>query len=481
MNYTKEEKKILSKIINPIFFAEKLFDIKLSKQQKDFLRKVKKVIDVKIKKNINKKKLTNLEKEYSDILGITVMSARGTGKDCILAIFILWFVLIYDCKIPVTAPTGAALNSVLWSEIKKWHSKIKLDCIKSLYIITNDKVRCSSGDFESFAIGRVSANGNAQALSGYHEDFMAICVDEAASIDSTVFEPLEMTLTGKVNFMILIWNPTTLDGYAYDTYHHPTLSKSWIKLQWSAIDSENVTKSSIERVAERYGINSNFYRVSVLGIPPKTSSDMLIPIKNARYCYYRQFEDETKIEVLEPDPIIIGIDPSRSGAHGCETVCCIRQGRMILDFYTPEEQLDSVKMCEEIIDKLFSKYPFTYCFIETNGLGGPIFDVLKQYDTTRIKGVNVSTKPKDERFFNMRSWMWWQLREAVIEERLALDIDIPRNKIESWIMQVSDIKKDDRVSNSSGKLKIKIESKKDMKERGVESPDYGDSSMLTFF
>jgi len=60
---SKTDKKILSKITNPIFFAQTIFGIKLSTQQKHFLKQVRKIIDAKIKKNIDKQKLTKIEKE----------------------------------------------------------------------------------------------------------------------------------------------------------------------------------------------------------------------------------------------------------------------------------------------------------------------------------------------------------------------------------------------------------------------------------
>jgi len=477
------DREILKLIVTFRGFVENVIDIEPTIQQWDFIDEIDELIRCKIKKNVLMKELTESEAVYCSKLGITVMASRGVGKDSALSLFILWYLLVYPSKIPCTAPTGTQLSSILWSEIIKMHSLIKYGCIKALYIITNDKVRCSGSGFESFAIGRASGNtnGKGQKLSGYHSTNMAICIDEASGVEG-VYEELELTLTSEVNFMILIWNPTKLDGYAYDSYYHPTLSSQWIKLHWDSYGSNIVSDESIERAKERYGENSNYFRVSVLGLPPKESTDSLIPVHLARWCMNRQYNEDTMFKPLKEIPLLIGIDPSRSAANGCDTICTVRQGSYIHEWYKPKEQSDSVVMCDEIIDKLFSRYPnFSYCFVETNGLGGPIFDILKRYDVDRIIGVDVSNKEVDEEFLNMRAQLWFRLRKHIIEKRLGINTNIERNDVETFISQITDIKQDNVSIQNSGKFKVKIESKKDMASRGVSSPDYGDATILSYY
>jgi len=408
--------------------------------------------------------------------------AEVAGKDFIIAVYILWFVLVFPSTSVCTAPTGTQLSTILWSEVKKLISKIKYDCIKSLYVVTNDKVKCSGNGYESFVIARASGNKNASALSGYHNDYMTLIADEATGISDEVFEPLEMTMTGKMNILLLIFNPVVLSGYAYDSQEHPVLSKQFIKLHWPSTESNIVSKESIERAEERYGINSNYYRTSIAAKWPKESTDSLIPIHMARWCINRQYDEETAIVPNKDEPIVIGVDPSRSGANGCDTICTVRQGSYIYEFYKPENQVDSVKMADEIIDVLFSRYPnFTYCFVETNGLGGVFYDIIKKYDKDRIIPVNVADKNVDEEFLNMRAQLWFRLREAIISGFLGINPEIERNETEIFISQITDIKQDKVSVQNSGKFKVKIESKKDMASRGISSPDYGDATILSFY
>ena len=478
------DKQILKKLSTFYGFSHYLFDIEFSDQQEEFISGVDKLIQAKIKKNKLKEELSKEEEYFAFMLGIWIKSGRGCGKDFILAIFILYFIFAFRSKSIATAPTGSQLSSILWSEVKKLHSKIKYDCIKSLFIIQNDTVKCSSKGFESFVVARASGNKNSSALSGYHEQFLSIICDEATGIPDEVYEPLEMTLTSEVNFMILIFNPVVLSGYAYNTHEHPELKKQFVRLNWPATESSIVSKDSIERVKKRHGENSNYYRTSILAEWPNESTETIIPISMARYCINRQYDKETEISLnsVKDMPILIGIDPSRSGANGCDTICTVRQGNFIHEFYKPKEQTDSFKMSEEIIDKLFTKYPdFKYCFVESNGLGGPFFDIIKRFDRSRIVGVNVADTNVDEEYLNVRAMLWIRLRDSIISKQLGISTEIERDDVETFISQITDIKQDTSVSRNTGKFKIKIESKKDMQDRGISSPDYGDATILTYF
>jgi hypothetical protein len=82
--------------------------------------------------------------------------------------------------------------------------------------------------------------------------------------------------------------------------------------------------------------------------------------------------------------------------------------------------------------------------------------------------VNVSERAYDEdRFFRLRDELWWRMRE-VFERG---EISIPNDPILKGDLNAP------RYDDNTGR--IKVESKLDLKKRGVESPNRADALMMT--
>ncbi len=63
---------------------------------------------------------TKREGQARDILGISIMSGKGTGKDAWSSWAILWFMTCFSYpKVPCVSVSADQLNKVLWSEISK--------------------------------------------------------------------------------------------------------------------------------------------------------------------------------------------------------------------------------------------------------------------------------------------------------------------------------------------------------------------------
>ena len=72
-------------------------------------------------------------------------------------------------------------------------------------------------------------------------------------------------------------------------------------------------------------------------------------------------------------------------------------------------------------------------------------------------------------FLNLRAELWYTMREWF----QGRDVRIPKH--ERLITELTTLRYDFTPSN-----KIRIESKDDLRKRGIGSPDYGDALMLTF-
>ncbi len=111
------------------------------------------------------------------------------------------------------------------------------------------------------------------------------------------------------------------------------------------------------------------------------------------------------------------------------------------------------------------------CLIDSIGIGSGTLDRLLELNLdVPVRGINVGESPSmGTDFMNLRAELWFRLRDWLgvrdvrlpSDERLVTELTSPRF-----------------VYTSSNKRKI--ESKEEMKRRGISSPDIADALCLTF-
>jgi hypothetical protein len=162
-------------------------------------------------------------------------------------------------------------------------------------------------------------------------------------------------------------------------------------------------------------------------------------------------------------PIIVGVDPARFGSDS--TVIAVRQGRDIVELrkHKGDDTMETVGRIIEVMEQ----YEPALVNIDEGGLGAGVVDRLKE-QRYKVRGVNFANRAKNPMMYgNKRAEMWgdmknW-LREAAIPTDRYLKTDL-----------ISPLMKPD------SKGSIFLESKKDMKARGLASPDAADAIALTF-
>ena len=107
--------------------------------------------------------------------------------------------------------------------------------------------------------------------------------------------------------------------------------------------------------------------------------------------------------------------------------------------------------------------------IDAVGLGAGTFDRLEEQGQPAVEMQSGAASSDPEVYLNTRAEWYWGLRSRFETG----DIDIENDAM--LISQISNIK---YKINSRGQ--IQIESKEDMKKRGLSSPDRADTLMLTF-
>ena len=425
--------------------------------------------------------LTPEQTAVVDKIGVSVMSGKGTGKGAVLAWAIIWFLCCFmRPKIGCTAPTAHQLRDNLWSEIAKWirwsvaqHKEAGTGLVLSDYIIWQaERVfhRDAKGE-EWYAVPRTanphaSAEEQKETLSGLHEDYLLVAADEAASVPDPVFGQLEDTLTRPVNVAFIIFNPTRNNGFAIET--HRAERSRWITLQWNAEESELVTKSSIEDKARKWGRDSNHYRVTVLGLPPKAEVDTLIPYEWVMRAV-RNDKNEGELPLpLDSDPMVHALDV---GAGGDPSSYIRRLGPHVfpIDELTTE---DSERLTGWALRHVLEDDPILM-LVDAIGVGWGIAGNLKaRAKSTNVVEVKVSeVSSNDERFYRLRDEICWNLREAFEHHSISIPDD------DDLITQLTVIKWGERREDGT----IKVESKKELLARGISSPNKFDGLALTYY
>lgn len=461
---------------NPIDWIKDTFgnNITLSSQQENGFIELGKLITAKIKAH-KKQKLNKEEKEYASKIGLSIMAGQGVGKDTFGALTTLFFLYCFSHpRILCTAPTNHQLKDVLWAEISKWMRKSKkadpnnpdsLTILQSLFEWQAEKVFLKEkGGKEWFAVARsanvkASPEEQAETLSGLHEDFMLYVIDEASGLPDPVFKPIEGSLTGIVNIVVMIFNPTKTKGVPWESQYGK--DKRWVKLRWNAEESELVSQEQVVAMAEKYGKDSNTYRIRVLGIPPTSEADTLIPWD------WIDEAVERDIEPLFDDMTIKGLD---IGGGGDDSIMCTRKGGKVYPFKRNSSSDSNTVSGWALND--FDADGTDKLFGDGNGLGhGIMGNLLQERGGFRIINVKGQENARNEElYFNKRTEMLCNLRKAFETKNISIPND------QNLIDQLGALKTD-TVDN---KGRIKIERKAELTKVLGYSSNEVDSLALTY-
>ena len=236
---------------NPLLFIKEMFNATPEDEQ------------IKILESVRKNRMT------------AVKSGHGVGKTTTLAWVILWFMFTRPYpKIPCTAPTMHQLRDILWSEISKWHAKSSV--LLHYFEWTVERVVLKTKEEKWFAVARTATKPD--AMQGFHADSLLFVMDEASGINDVIFEPILGALTGEETKLVMVGNPTRTQGFFHDAFTRNREMFNCITL--NAENSRRVSREFIASIIALYGMDSDPYRVRVLGEFPKSQPDTFISLEH---------------------------------------------------------------------------------------------------------------------------------------------------------------------------------------------------------
>ncbi len=290
-----------------------------------------------------------------------------------------------------------------------------------------------------------------------------------SGVPDPVFIPLEGALTSADNKVLLIGNMTRNTGYFYDTHFHPSIKKDWFRLHWDSRESENVDPSMPAYFARKYGVDSNVFRIRVIGEPPLQDENTLIPLWTAMQCVGQEFE------VAEDEPLYLGVDVARYGEDA--SIILPRKGLKVLPWET-FRKLSTIDL-GGFVNQTYQELDAAGVGIDVIGIGAGVYDWLQKRNLKNLYEVNVSYSSSDiEKYDRLRDELWCRVRDNCALGLYSFPDLIPEGETESLgHMLANELATVRYKFNSHGGYKV--ESKKDLKARGIPSPNIADALCIT--
>lgn len=402
----------------------------------------------------------------------SVSSGRGIGKSAEFSFEGMWMMTTrLGSTTIVTANTEQQLVSRTMAELGKWHTL----AINSHWF---DRAAMSLRPAEWFKDlierdlkidtayyylqAQLWSEEKPDAFAGVHNhNGVMLKFDEASGIPQAIFTVSEGFFTEPVldRYWDLYSNPRNNTGPFFESHHKNRAD--WNPIKIDARTVEGTDPAVYEKIIRQYGADSDEARIEVYGEFPNAGDDQFMPMDLILGAREREI-------IHDPGaPLIMAVDYGNGGkdpsvirfrkGYDARSIPAIRaSGREVLDFTA------------NFVVPAIEEYDPDAVIIDANGVGAPGGEYLRALGY-KVIGVYMQGSAKDDNQYQnkraechgeMKLWM----RTGAIDDSEVLKDDLKGPK---------------RIINkTTGKLQI--ESKDDMKKRGLASPNDGDALAMTF-
>jgi len=307
---------------------------------------------------------------------------------------------------------------------------------------------------------------NPEAFAGLHNQGRRVFMifDEASAIPAIIWETASGFLSdaNTERLWLVFGNPTKSTGRFREVF---SPGSGWHTTQVDARQISFTNKAQIAAWERSYGEDSDYFRIRVRGVFPRTGESEFISAAVVAEAQVREAIAQRF------DPLIIGVDVARYGDD--ESVLVVRKGRDARSIATTRLRgLDTMQLASRVVE-LAQSLRADAVFIDGGGVGGGVVDRCRQLRLA-VHDVQFGGRAdrsdfvtEGERYANKRAEMWGALRAWLVTGAIEEDRDL----------------RDQLVSPTyafNARDEIQLERKADMRTRGVASPDWADALALTF-
>ncbi len=304
------------------------------------------------------------------------------------------------------------------------------------------------------AVIRVYGADSPDRMRGVRLD--GVVLDETAQMKPEVWDDIiQPALSDRLGWALFIGTPKGINLFSklfFDARDKP----DWHAALYTVHDTESLPPSEVARLESELPEMS--WRREYLCDFSAAGDEQLISLSDVEEATRRH----VRREQYDFAPVILGVDPARFGDD--RSVIAVRQGLYCRGFkvYT---KIDNMALAA-YVSQAMADYQADAVFCDA-GNGAGVIDKLRQMGHEVVE-VHFGGRASKPRYLNKRAEIWFEMREwlltgGVIPKDTALkqDLAAPTYSFDNQ----------DRVV---------LESKDELKSRGLPSPDLGDALALTF-
>ncbi len=417
-----------------------------------------------------------------------VRSCHSAGKSFLASRIAAWWIAAHppgEAFVASTAPSYPQVHAILWEEIRKAARKSKAVPGR---VLQSDEWKLDNGTLAGW--GRKPADTDEHGFHGIHRRFVLVILDEACGIPAQLWTAVEAITTNADCRILAIGNPDD-PNTEFASVCKP--GSGWNVIEINGLTTPNMTATAaahypelaalfeqlgIEPTAEpfpddlrplmldpewvvdkikRWGVGSPRFISKVLGRFPDIGVDTLISPSLIEAAQQRHLEAEGRG--------VLGVDVARYGTDS--TVIYLRRGPVIR-LHAEYAKQDTMETTGRVIAAK-RETGADEIRVDGVGVGGGVVDRLTELGHGVLDMQAGASARDKERFANARAEWAWAMRSRLEDGDIDLD---PAD--EDLAAQLGALK---YKYNSRGQ--IVIESKDEMKKRGLPSPDNADAAILT--
>lgn len=305
------------------------------------------------------------------------------------------------------------------------------------------------------AMIRIYGADNPDAMRGVRLD--GVVVDEVAQIKPETWEDiLQPALADRKGWALFIGTPNGLNLFSDLYFKALDGRQDWHAARFTVYDTNALDADEVARI--RSDSSEQSFAREMLCDFSASGDDQLLSLA--------EIDEACRRSMPEADiahaPLVLGVDPARFGSDRSTIVP--RRG---LQMMKPRifRGIDNMELASQVALAIEEMQPGGVFIDAGNGSG--VIDRLRQLGH-RVSEVNFGGKSANEHYANKRAEMWFKLRDWVRAGGcLWNDLNLKQ-----------DLAAPTYSYNAASKLML--ESKDEIKKRGLPSPDLGDGLALTF-
>lgn len=295
--------------------------------------------------------------------------------------------------------------------------------------------------------------GKAEGFHGSDDAPLMALVDECKTVPDENLEAIDRCNPQRTGYF-------SSPGYAEGGFYrsHTKEKELWRAWKIAADECPHISKESIERRIKKYGADHQLVRSMIYAEFMEMVQDAILSLKELENCV-----DHPPLPVFGTRRAFCDF-----AAGGDENVLAVKVGNRVWieDAWHEKNTMSAVGRFITGFQRLKNKYGLHESEIEgdADGLGLPMIQAIQEAGW-KIGEYHANSAPlHDNNYANRSAETWFMGAKAIKDCKVIL-----QNDEELFAQMMS------RKSRYNSKGRLAVESKEDMRKRGVESPDRADA------